>query len=81
MKAMTVVVVTACAMLPVAATPAGARPLHRRAAVHARGGRGEATFPITAGSSRVRINAVGEVITSDDGRGPVQPAHGGGAGK
>lgn len=76
---MLVLAATACAT--VLASPAGAQALHRRASTPHRGGRGEATFPITAGSSRVRINAVGEVITSDDGRGPIQPAREGGAAK
>lgn len=85
MKAMMLVLVVtgaACTGFLACDAPAGARPLHHRAAAHHhRGGRGEATFPITAGSSQVKINAVGEVITSDNGRGPIQPARGNGKGK
>ncbi len=44
-----------------AVTAAEARPAHHRRFAQHRG-HGQVTFPITAGSSDVRINAVGEVI-------------------
>lgn len=82
MRAMVLVVIgAACAGLLTSGDPAGARPLHRRAANPHRGGRGEATFPITAGSLGVRANAVGEVVTSRNGLGPIPSASGGRSGR